>query len=302
MLNEHVFLFVQLCISIAVLSLTMIAVACAFKVITNLWTDQKKKSNAGFQFANSNKLLDGTPEKVRQDYLEKSAIKSEPTNKWRNDDQIGCNGNSRGRSFPNTGPILYSSSEQEHYGLKSLLEPIKTHSAFGDSWREPLFNDSLEDNVVFPKYRRRDASWNTPINPHKNAGLFDTYSNSEASAKGDIQNGEEQRTIAVQTTKESAPSREWSFKPTIFTLKQDIRTWWNRFKLFVENNKIVDADLRNCVATFLDDNCLSRFEFRVPKGPVDMFELEKQMVKMLGQQPASQTDAVAEFYNRKQLP
>ena len=99
MLNEHVFLFVQLCLSIAVLSLTMIAVACAFRVITNLWTGQKKKSNAGFQFANSNELLNGTPEKVRQDYLEKSAIKSEPTNKWQNDDLIGCNGNSRGRSF-----------------------------------------------------------------------------------------------------------------------------------------------------------------------------------------------------------
>ncbi|RNA00544.1 hypothetical protein BpHYR1_042691, partial [Brachionus plicatilis] len=302
MLNEHVFWFIQLCFSIAVLALTMIVVASAFKVIMNLWTGQNKNSNAGFQFANTNEWFNGTPEKVRQDYLEKSAIKSEPTNKWRNDDQIGCSGNSRGRSFPNTNRNLYSSSEQEHHGLKSLLEPIKTHNAFGESWREPLFNDSLEDNVVFPKYRRRDTSWDTPINPLKNAGLFDTYRNSEESAKGDIQNGEEQRTIAVQTTKESAPSREWSFKPTIFTLKQDIRTWWNRFKLFVENNKIVDADLRNCVATFLDDNCLRRFEFRVPKGPVDMFELEKQMVKMFGQQPASQTDAVAEFYNRKQLP
>ncbi|RNA13101.1 hypothetical protein BpHYR1_006664 [Brachionus plicatilis] len=123
----------------------------------------KKRSNAGLQFANSNELLNGTPEKVRQDYLEKSAIKSEPTNKWRNDDQIGFSGNSRGRSFPNTGRNLYSSSGQEHHGLKSLLEPIKTHNAFGESWREPLFIDSLEDNVVFPKYRRRDASWDTPI-------------------------------------------------------------------------------------------------------------------------------------------
>ncbi|RNA19877.1 hypothetical protein BpHYR1_041269 [Brachionus plicatilis] len=65
---------------------------------------------------------------------------------------------------------------------------------------------------------------------------------------------------------------------------------------------LVSHFFRDDVATFLDDNCLSRFEFRVHKGPVDMFELEKQMVKMFGQQPASQTDAVAEFYNRKQLP
>ncbi|RNA25398.1 zf-CCHC domain containing [Brachionus plicatilis] len=64
----------------------------------------------------------------------------------------------------------------------------------------------------------------------------------------------------------------------------------------------MEVDLSNFVATFLDDDCLSRFEFRVPKVPVDMFELEKLMVKMFGQQPASQTDAVTEFYNRKQLP
>ncbi|RNA13105.1 hypothetical protein BpHYR1_006668 [Brachionus plicatilis] len=92
-----------------------------------------------------------------------------------------------------------------------------------------------------------------PINPLKNSGLFDTYRDSEEGAKGDLQKSEEQRTIAIQTN-ESTPSREWSFKPTIFTLKQDIRTWWNLLKLFVENNKIVEADLRNCVATFLDDN------------------------------------------------
>ncbi|RNA11261.1 hypothetical protein BpHYR1_033265 [Brachionus plicatilis] len=153
MFNEHVFWFVQLCFSIAVLALTMIVVASAFKVIMNLWTGQNKNSNAGFQFANTNELFNGTPEKVRQDYLEKSAIKSEPTNKWRNEDQIGCSGNSRGRSFPNTNRNFYSSSEQEHHGLKSLLEPIKTHNAFGKSWREPLFNDSSENNVVFPKYR-----------------------------------------------------------------------------------------------------------------------------------------------------
>ncbi|RNA25397.1 hypothetical protein BpHYR1_019009 [Brachionus plicatilis] len=111
MLNEYVLLFVQLCFSIAVLAVTMIVVASAFRVITNLWTGQKKNSNAGLQFANTNELFNGTPEKVRQDYLEKSAIKTEPRNKWRNDDQIGFSGNSRGRSFPNTGRNLFSSSE-----------------------------------------------------------------------------------------------------------------------------------------------------------------------------------------------
>ncbi|RNA25027.1 hypothetical protein BpHYR1_046815 [Brachionus plicatilis] len=115
MLSEHVFLFVQLCFSIAVLAVTIIVVASAFRVITNLWTGQKKKSNAGLQLANSNELLNETPETVRQDYLEKSAIKSEPTNKWRNDDQIGFSGNSLERSFSNTGRNLYSSSGQEHH-------------------------------------------------------------------------------------------------------------------------------------------------------------------------------------------
>ncbi|RNA17290.1 hypothetical protein BpHYR1_044546 [Brachionus plicatilis] len=197
MLNEHVFLFLQLCFSIAVLSLTMIAVASAFKVFTNSWTGQKKKSNTGLQFANSNELLNGTPEKVRQDYLGNSAIKSEPTNKWRNDDQIGFSGNSQGRSFPNSGRNLYCSSVQKHHGLKSLLEPIKTHNAFGESWRKPMFNDSLKDNVVFPKKRRRDASWDTPINPLKNFGLFETYKDSKENAKGDTRKREEQRTIAT---------------------------------------------------------------------------------------------------------
>ncbi|CAF0980481.1 unnamed protein product [Brachionus calyciflorus] len=97
-------------------------------------------------------------------------------------------------------------------------------------------------------------------------------------------------------------SKEWAFKPTFYTLQQDVRTWWNRFKLFAEQNDINTNDLRNCLASFMDDECLKRFEFRVPKGPTNLFELEKHMVKLFGWQPASQTDAVAEFYNRKQLP
>ncbi|RMZ99691.1 hypothetical protein BpHYR1_038888 [Brachionus plicatilis] len=101
---------------------------------------------------------------------------------WRNDDQKGFSGNSRGRSFHNKGRNLYSSSGQEHHG-------------------------------------KGDSNWDTPINPLKNYELFDTYINSERSAKGDIQKSEDQRTIAIQTTNESTPSKEWSFKPTNFTLK-----------------------------------------------------------------------------------
>ncbi|RNA24990.1 hypothetical protein BpHYR1_014452 [Brachionus plicatilis] len=116
----------------------------------------------------------------------------------------------------------------------------------------------------------------------KNSGLFETYRDSEESAKGDIQKSEEQRTIAIQTTNESTPSREWSFKPIIFTTKQDIRTWWNRFRLFVEINRVNGADLRNCLATFLDDDCLSRLEFRVPEGPTDIaFNEKKEEVLVL---------------------
>ncbi|RNA35794.1 hypothetical protein BpHYR1_001883 [Brachionus plicatilis] len=85
-------------------------------LLKNLWTGQNKNSNAGLQFANTNELFNGSPEKVRQDYLEKSAIKTEPRNKWRNDDQIGFSGNSRGRSFLNTVRYLYSSSEPEQHG------------------------------------------------------------------------------------------------------------------------------------------------------------------------------------------
>ncbi|RNA24991.1 hypothetical protein BpHYR1_014453 [Brachionus plicatilis] len=63
MLDEHVFLFVQLCFSIVVLVVTMIVVASAFRVITDLWTGQKKRSNAGLHFVNSNESLNETPEK-----------------------------------------------------------------------------------------------------------------------------------------------------------------------------------------------------------------------------------------------
>ena len=48
-------------------------------------------------------------------------------------------------------------------------------------------------------------------------------------AKTNPQENDKQKKNEVQITKESAPSKEWSFKPTIFTLKQDIRTWQNRF-------------------------------------------------------------------------
>ncbi|RNA08277.1 hypothetical protein BpHYR1_048740 [Brachionus plicatilis] len=117
------------------------------------------------------------------------------------------------------------------------------------------------------------------------------FINSEESAKGDIQKSEEQRTIAIQTTNESTPSREWSFKPKIFTLKQDIRTWWNRFKLVVENNKIVEADLQNTiVAKRIWDHCktpdaalepLDEFLETCVSGPVKVIGKGKCSVKLI---------------------
>ncbi|CAF1044187.1 unnamed protein product, partial [Brachionus calyciflorus] len=73
-------------------------------------------------------------------------------------------------------------------------------------------------------------------------------------------------------------------------------------RLFAEQNDIKTNDLRNCLASFMDDECLKRFEFRVSKGPTNLFELEKHMVKLFGWQPEFPTDAVAEFINRRQLP
>ncbi|RNA24769.1 hypothetical protein BpHYR1_000463 [Brachionus plicatilis] len=219
MLDEHVFLFVQLCFSIAVLALTMIVIASAFKVILNLWTCLNKNSNAGLQFANTNELFNGNREKVRQDYLEKIQMEKSRT------------------FFSYTVRNLYSSSELEQHGGKPLLEPIKTQKS------------SLDDDAIV----WRDAHLDTPINPFKNSELFDIYKESEEGVNKYTEKGGGQKTIAVQTTKESAPYKEWSFKPTVFTLKQGIRTWWNRFKLFVENNMNIEANLRNCVATFLDD-------------------------------------------------
>ena len=66
----------------------MIAVASAFKVITNLWFGQIKESNSGLQFANSNQFFNGTSEKVRQDNVKESTIKTEPRNIWQYDNQI----------------------------------------------------------------------------------------------------------------------------------------------------------------------------------------------------------------------
>ncbi|RNA25569.1 hypothetical protein BpHYR1_005181 [Brachionus plicatilis] len=64
----------------------------------------------------------------------------------------------------------------------------------------------------------------TPIYPLKNSVLFDTYKESEESAKGDTRKRKEQRTIVIQSANESSSSREWSFKPTISTPMQDFRT------------------------------------------------------------------------------
>ncbi|RMZ94206.1 hypothetical protein BpHYR1_009253, partial [Brachionus plicatilis] len=63
---------------------------------------------------------------------------------------------------------------------------------------------------------------------------------------------EERRTTnnCNQKTNESTPSREWSFKPTILTPKQDIRTWWNRFRRRLSESVPKGP--------------------KVPKGPTDM--------------------------------
>ncbi|CAF0765696.1 unnamed protein product, partial [Brachionus calyciflorus] len=82
---------------------------------------------------------------------------------------------------------------------------------------------------------------------------------------------------------------------------QHARKWWNMFKLFAEQNEIRSKSFRNCLASFMDDNCLQRFEYRVPKGPTSLFELEKHMINLFGWQPESHTDSVSEFYNRKQF-
>ncbi|CAF1085507.1 unnamed protein product [Brachionus calyciflorus] len=110
------------------------------------------------------------------------------------------------------------------------------------------------------------------------------------------------RESELQSQNIKSRSKEWAFIPICYTIQQDVKTWWNRFKLFAEQNDINSNDLRNFLASFMDDRCLQRFEYRVPKGPTSLFEQEKYMVNLFGWQPASQTDYVAEFYNRIQLP
>ncbi|CAF1053948.1 unnamed protein product [Brachionus calyciflorus] len=151
----------------------------------------------------------------------------------------------------------------------------------------------------------------TPVNPFKARDMVVNNSEYERSirnrdfiavkpVRGNMMSDLRESELQSQNIKPR--SKEWDFIPTCYTIQQDVKTWCNRFKLFAEQNDINSNDLRNCLASFMDDRCLQRFEYRVPKGPKSLFELEKYMVSLFEWQPASQTDSVAEFYNRIQLP
>ncbi|CAF0987116.1 unnamed protein product [Brachionus calyciflorus] len=155
---------------------------------------------------------------------------------------------------------------------------------------------------------------NDDVNANSGKGLnfldFDTLSRQRSSPH---MQQEQQQAVPLPILNENK-FNTWSTNPTnpfpstwcADDATREIKTTVNPFKacvMGVNNKSGYDRSVRNqdfTAVTPVSGNIM--FEFRVPKGPINLFKLEKQMVKLFGWQPASQTDAVAEFYYRKQLP
>ncbi|RNA04167.1 hypothetical protein BpHYR1_033939 [Brachionus plicatilis] len=97
-----------------------------------------------------------------------------------------------------------------------------------------------------------------------------------------------------------APDSWLNSKPAQFTKRTDLDTWWKRFELYVTSAKVPSVKLRNCLLTFLDDECLSVFDNCTPQVPLALYDLSKQMQMLFGTIKPISIDAKEDFYSRRQ--
>lgn len=99
---------------------------------------------------------------------------------------------------------------------------------------------------------------------------------------------------------------EWTkdpvYKPTQFGCNMDLDTWWKRFELYVFNARIPLRSLRSCLLVFLNDECMSIFDYCTPQIHMSLPELYQQMKKLFGKIEPVNIDEKGKFYNRRQHP
>ncbi|CAF1113239.1 unnamed protein product, partial [Brachionus calyciflorus] len=267
MFNELVLFLFQTCASIFAKALTTIVV----KVTVNLFNGQcgygshdkqDSVSNLKSPMASNVKWTEETPERVLRDHLESFTVKPDLTRAWYDSDQKGYNWTERRNDdvIANSGKGLNfldfdtlsrqrSSPHMQSAQQQKLTLPIIYEKKFNTWSTNPT-------NPFSSTWYADDATreMKTPVNPFK---ACDMVVNNKSDYDRSVRNQDftavtpvsgnmmfDLREPELQSQNIKSRSKEWVFKPTFYTLQQDLFGW----------------------------------------------------------QPASQTDAVTEFYNRKQLP
>ena len=91
-------------------------------------------------------------------------------------------------------------------------------------------------------------------------------------------------------------------KPAMFKKGMDIRKWWERFSLFVEDVKVEEEDIFRVLKSFLDDECLDMVKWNFPSRVQSMKQIEKLLFKLFDVYKGEMCDLRSKFYTRVQQP
>ncbi|CAF1036418.1 unnamed protein product [Brachionus calyciflorus] len=303
MFNELMLFLFQACDCIFNIALTTIVV----KVTVNLFNGQcgygshdktDSVSNLKSPVVSNVKWTQETPERVRRDQLESFTVKPDLTRAWYDSDQFGYNwadrrnddviaNSGKGLNFLNFDTLSrqrsspHMQSEQQH----AVPLPILNENKFNTWSTNPT-------NPFASTWCADDATreMKTPVNPFKACDMavnnkidFDrSVRNQDFTAVTPVSGNmmSDLRESELQNQNKKSRSKEWTFKPTFYTL-------------LLEHGGIGSS--------YLLSRTTSTQMIKGIVWPVSWM-IKKHMVMLFGWQPASQTDAVAEFYNRKQLP
>jgi hypothetical protein len=105
----------------------------------------------------------------------------------------------------------------------------------------------------------------------------------------------------ISTMSKVSRSNEWAQKPPVYTKNQNIETWWKRFMLFVDDNQILESDLRRVLMHFMDDECMEKIEVNVPVY-IDKDNLRRIVCNLFKATQPQYVKAMSTLYARTQKP
>ena len=173
------------------------------------------------------------------------------------------------------------------YVLVCNKSDVRTESSFSLIRSRPASRSNPDS---FP-YDSEFSSFHTPTAPAISSTRNERKSVSNVSAE-EIQKQFSQ--IEKSNRLKSVANR-----PNEYTMKTDIKLWWPKFELYVQLSGLDDADIKNVLRSFMNDECLNLLDHSLPNYARNMDDFKRIMIKIFDT-PKEMSSLRTAFYSRQQ--